>query len=109
MDRRRTLGGLSPGHLNSRATLAPARVAKDGKGMGASGKLPLERALARMSLAGPVMRRSSQYTTAKSSGFKYDPRPISDKGFQQNCIRTIISFLQANNYEHQINAKVRST
>lgn len=101
MDRRKTLAGLSPAQLNSRASLAPGR----GKA-GAAGKLPLDKALSRMSLAGPVARRSSAYTTKASSGVKSDPRPISDKGFQAACIRTVIAYLAAHGFEYAITPKV---
>ncbi|KAI7842998.1 hypothetical protein COHA_003332 [Chlorella ohadii] len=97
MDRRKTLGALAPGQLNARQSLAPG-----GK---AAGKLPLDKALSRMSLAGPVARRSSAYTT-KASGVKQDPRPTSDKGFQQACIRTVITYLAAHGFEYAITPKV---
>lgn len=107
MDRRKTLGALSPGSLNARASLAPGRYAKDGaKAAGWGGKVPLDKAMGRLSLAGPVQRRSSAYTTVKGSGLKSDPRPISDKQFQANCARTIITYLATHNYEYQINPKV---
>ena len=111
MDRRKTLGGLSPGQLNSRASLAPGRVVnKDGKsgwGGGAAGLgKPLDKALSRLSLAGPVQRRSSAYTT-KAPGVKSDPRPVGDKLYQQNCVRTVITFLASHGYEYQVTPKVR--
>ena len=112
MDRRKTLGGLSPGQLNSRASLAPGRVVnKDGKsgwggGAAGPGKVPLDKALSRLSLAGPVQRRSSAYTT-KAPGVKSDPRPVGDKLYQQNCVRTVITFLASHGYEYQATPKVR--
>lgn len=48
MDRRKTLGALAPGQLNARQSLAPGAGGK-------AGKLPLDKALSRMSLAGPVV------------------------------------------------------
>lgn len=104
MDRRKTLAGLSPAQLNSRASLAPGR-ALPSKGGGGGGKLHLEKALSRMSLAGPIARRSSAYTT-KASGLKSDPRPVSDKGFQAACIRTVIAYLAAHGFEYAITPKV---
>jgi kinetochore protein NDC80 len=105
MDRRKTLAGLSPAQLNSRASLAPGRgmAAKGGVAVAAA-KLPLEKALSRMSLAGPVARRSSAYTT-KGNGVKSDPRPVSDKGFQAACIRTVIAYLAARGFEFAISPK----
>ncbi|KAL4420345.1 hypothetical protein ABPG77_006152 [Micractinium sp. CCAP 211/92] len=111
MDRRKTLAGLSPAQLNARASLAPSRGMGGGGKAGvaaAGGKLPIEKALSRMSLAGPVARRSSAYTT-KASGLKSDPRPVSDKGFQATCIRTVIAFLAGHGYEYAITPKVLSS
>ncbi len=55
---------------------------------------------------GPIdPRRSSAFNTAKASGPKADPRPISDKGFQANCIRTIITYLSTHNYPAQVSPK----
>lgn len=70
----------------------------------AAGKLPLDKAMGRLSLAGPVQRRSSTYT--KVAGVKQDPRPVSDKLFQQNCIRLIITYLASHGYEHPVTPKV---
>jgi kinetochore protein NDC80 len=112
MDRRKTLAGLPPNTINSRQSLAPGRILKDAKAAGAwvegnATKVPMDRGLARMSLAGPVQRRGSAYTTVKAPpGLKNDPRPLSDKAYQGNCIRTIISFLATHNYEYQITPKV---
>lgn len=105
MDRRKTLAGLSPAQLNARVSLAPRGMAGKG-GAAAGGKLPIEKALSRMSLAGPVTRRSSAYTTSKATGLKSDPRPVSDKGFQQACIRTVIAYLAAHGFEYAITPKV---
>jgi SMC interacting uncharacterized protein involved in chromosome segregation len=113
MDRRKTLAGLPPNTINSRQSLAPGRILKDVKQAGAwvegtaTKVQPMDRGLARMSLAGPVQRRGSAYTTVKAvTGLKNDPRPLSDKSYQGNCIRTIISFLATHNYEYQISPKV---
>lgn len=106
MDRRKTLAGLSPAQLNARVSLAPRGMAGKG-GAAAGGKLPIEKALSRMSLAGPVTRRSSAYTTSKATGLKSDPRPVSDKGFQQACIRTVIAYLAAHGFEYAITPKAR--
>lgn len=112
MDRRKTLAGLPHNTLNSRASLAPGRVLKDAKAGGAwvegtAMKAPMDRGLARMSMAGPVQRRGSVYPTAKAPpGLKSDPRPLSDKSYQANCIRTVISFLATHGYEYQITPKV---
>lgn len=95
-ERRKTLAGVE-----NRQSLAPGRVVKPATGAG------LDKAMARLSLAGPVQRRSSTYTAAKGApGVKQDPRPVSDKGFQANCGRVIITYLAAHGYEHPITPKV---
>mgnify|MGYP001810872245 CR=1 FL=1 len=106
MDRRKTLAGLSPAQLNARASLAPSRGG-GGKGVacGAGGRVPIEKALSRMSLAGPLARRSSAYTT-KVAGVRSDPRPVSDKGFQAACVRTVIAYLAGHGFEYAITPKV---
>lgn len=106
------LSQLSPAQLNSRASLAPGRVLKGDAAAGRAGgtaakALPLDKALSRMSLAGPVQRRSSAYTT-KAPGVKSDPRPVADKLYQQNCIRAVIAYLASHAYEYQINPKARA-
>jgi kinetochore protein NDC80 len=110
--RRQTLGGLSPNQLNSRVSLGPSRVAKDGKA-GKSGRPSF--AWGPAAPSGPrngnsrlttVPRRSSAYN-GKSSSVKSDPRPVSDKGYQQNCARTIINYLTTHNYDHNLGTKVR--
>lgn len=113
MDRRKTLAGLPPNALNSRASLAPGRLLKDAKPAGTWGegnavKPTLDRAMARMSLAGPVQRRTSAYTTVKAAlpGLKADPRPLGDKAYQANCARTIITYLATHGYEYPITPKV---
>jgi kinetochore protein NDC80 len=116
MDNRQTLAGLSPGQLNARtAAGAPSRLLKDLKaggwgGYGAAGggsKLPLDKVLSRMSLAGPVQRRTSQYVTTKTpAGLRADPRPIGDKSFQQNCVRTVLNYLTTHSYDFPISSKV---
>ena len=67
----------------------------------------VQRGLSRMSLAGPVQRRSSAYTTVKAPpGVKADPRPVGDKGYQASCARQVISFLTRHGYEYQVTPKV---
>ncbi|KAI8114340.1 hypothetical protein M9434_002466 [Picochlorum sp. BPE23] len=64
----------------------------------------------RMSMAGPVQRRSSAYTTVKAPpGVKGDPRPISDKAYQAACARNVMSFLSSHGYEFQVTLKTLSS
>ena len=100
---RQTLGQVSPAQLNSRLSMGPSRIMKDSKT--ASKNMPPRQSLAApgtananrtqpssrvASAGGPPQRRSSAYGKT-GSGIKSDPRPISDKAYQQACIRTIIS------------------
>lgn len=34
-----------------------------------------------------------------------DPRPLSDKGFKEQCVRTIITYLSSHGYEHPVSPK----
>lgn len=106
MSRRQTLGTLSPGQLNSRASLAPGagRVAtKDGAATkGRKSVLPTVERPTAATLA--VDRRSSAFG-GKPSGPKQDPRPLSDKNFLNNCIRTVITYLSTHNYPAAVSPK----
>ena len=48
---------------------------------------------------------SSQYGKS-SSGPKQDPRPVSDKAYQANCIRLLISYLTAHGYDQPLSPKL---
>jgi kinetochore protein NDC80 len=56
-------------------------------------------------------RRSSvggdrrQSLAAPSANTKVDPRPISDKGYQQECIRDLLNYLVNSGYEYPISHK----
>jgi kinetochore protein NDC80 len=64
----------------------------------------------RMSMAGPVQRRSSAYTTVKAPpGVKGDPRPLGDKGYQAACARNVLEFLTSHGYEYQVTLKTLSS
>lgn len=113
--RRKTLGGLSPAQVNVRSSVGPARVTKDGtvsrKTMG-FGRASLAGARgpannlpsSRLGLAGPAPRRSSQ--AGKAAGIKQDPRPISDKSFQGQCIRNLIGYLSTHGYDQPLTPKM---
>ena len=49
-------------------------------------------------------RRSSSYT--KPGGPKSDPRPISDKAYQANCVRVLIAYLSAHGYDQPLAPKL---
>ena len=51
-----------------------------------------------------LQRRSSTFGK-KPLGSKQDPRPISDKGYQQSCARLLIQYLSTHSYEHPVSLK----
>ncbi|KAK9828671.1 hypothetical protein WJX72_001447 [[Myrmecia] bisecta] len=124
MNRRQTLGGLSPSQLNSRQSLGPSRIGKDGKAAKktdalwsgrqslAGGRLPSQAVApaavpskpAPAAAAGAQRRSSTAYS--KPAGVKTDPRPVSDKAYQGNCIRLLIQYLSTHGYDHPISPKL---
>lgn len=115
MNRRQTLGGLSPAQLNSRASFGPSRITKDGKSSKKATVLSGRQSLApkpannsqpnnRLSTLSGVQRRSSTYGK-KTTGPKQDPRPVSDKAYQHDCIRQLIEYLSTHGYEHPVSPK----
>ena len=115
MNRRQTLGGLSPAQLNSRASFGPSRITKDGKSSKKVTVLSGRQSLApkpantsqpnsRLSTLSGLHRRSSTYGK-KTTGPKQDPRPVSDKAYQQDCIRQLIEYLSTHGYEHPVSPK----
>ena len=115
MNRRQTLAGLSPAQLNSRASFGPSRITKDGKNSKKATALSGRQSLApkpagtqqpnsRLSTMSGVQRRSSTYGK-KTTGPKQDPRPVSDKGYQHDCIRQLIEYLSTHGYEHPVSPK----
>ncbi len=109
-DRRQTasvvpLGTISPSALNARKSLGLPRATKESK-LGRKTGL-----ISRPSLAGKLVsgggqpqRRSSTYSGA--SGVKSDPRPVTDKSYQQKLVRTLIQFLTEHGYQHPISPKL---
>lgn len=133
MSRRQTLGPLSPGALNSRANNAAAVTAasrvltgKDGSMQAAALGGTSAPAKGRKSMAPSAMdpnrasvaggagplgasgladpRRSSAFGS-KPSGPKQDPRPLHDKNFLNDCIRTVITYLSTHNYPAAVSPK----
>ncbi len=58
----------------------------------------------RLSTLSGVQRRSSTYGK-KTTGPKQDPRPVSDKAYQHDCIRQLIEYLSTHGYEHAVSPK----
>jgi len=128
--RRQTLGPISPSaaQMNRGGTTAPSRVAATangnaGKGESNGGSNP-QRPSSRKSMLpsdssnnnnnGPLVsgidtRRSSAYNNGgkagNSNGLRNDPRPITDKAFVTNCIRTVITYLSTHGYPAAISPK----
>eukprot|EP00983_Pelagomonas_calceolata_P119029 1160563-Pelagomonas_calceolata.AAC.6 len=119
MSRRQTLGPISPAQMNRGGGTAPSRVAagKDGSNAGQTNgggprsrksMLPtvsdkpqsMQQGLGGGVFAGSIdARRSSAYNNGgKANGPKSDPRPITDKAFINNCIRTVITYLSTHGY-----------
>mmetsp|Transcript_33184 Transcript_33184/g.73361 ORF Transcript_33184/g.73361 Transcript_33184/m.73361 type:complete len:629 (+) Transcript_33184:314-2200(+) len=126
MSRRQTLGALSPAALNSRSMgpMTATRVAagKDGvqgSSLGAGGlaaALTANNAKSRKSMLpttdnrpnaaalGLDTRRSSAFG-GKPAGPKQDPRPLNDKNFLNNCIRTVITYLSTHGFPAAVSPK----
>ena len=115
-NRRQTLANLSPGALNARAGSATGgngaaagagRVSKDAPGgLPAKGRKSLAPGLAveRPSAVGLDVRRSSAFG-GKPSGPKQDPRPLNNKDYLNNCIRTVITYLSTHSFPAAVSPK----
>ena len=108
MSRRQTLGALqalSPSQLNMRSSAAPTRVAKESQqGIKANSRKSMAPTQDRSLMASVDGRRSSAFAS-KPSGPKQDPRPIGDKNFMNNCIKTVIAFLSSHQFPAQVSPK----
>ncbi|KXZ44538.1 hypothetical protein GPECTOR_65g156 [Gonium pectorale] len=105
MSRRQTLANLSPSQLNKSG--APGRAAKDGPPLPAKGRKSIAVGLVAERPSGVPLgldRRSSAFGT-KPSGPKQDPRPLSSKDYQANCIRTVITYLSTHNFPAAVSPK----
>ena len=105
-NRRKTMSGLhGSSGLNARR-MQQGNGKSDVMGPPPCKMESVQRGMSRMSLAGPVQRRSSAYTTVKAPpGVKGDPRPVGDKGYQAACARNVMQFLTSNGYEYQVTMK----
>lgn len=102
MNRRQTLGGLSPNQLNVRAGNAPARVI-EGKPVNS------RKSLAPAKIADALDPRRSSVYGKSASGVKTDPRPIGDKNYMNNCIRVVITYLSSHGYPAAVSPKMLTT
>eukprot|EP00884_Botryococcus_braunii_P005546 jgi/Botrbrau1/14993/Bobra.0018s0093.1 len=119
-NRRKTLAGLSPAQLNSRASLGPSRIVKDTKAPGkavamngrpslAPPRNPANNAPAARTAAGTGAQRRSSTFGSKSHGVRTDPRPLNDKMYQTKCVETLITYLSTHGYDHEISQKMLLT
>jgi len=109
---RTTLGSIS----NKQSSLGAPSVAR--KSMNASGANRMSMAGARKSIGGrqASLGRKSQGartstigntgTTSHASGPRSDPRPITDKGFMNASIRSLLNYLITHNYDSTISPKI---
>lgn len=62
-------------------------------------------AFSRLSSGNPRGSVPSSYG-GKSSQIRNDPRPVTDKQYQQTCIHTLISYLGQHGYDHVLSPKL---
>ena len=109
MSRRQTLGPVSPSALNrgnannAQAVTQATRVQIKEVNAGRMSIAPNEN---RGSLLGPGAmdpRRSSAF--GRPAGPKQDPRPLNDKNFLNECIRTVIGYLSTHGFPAAVSPK----
>eukprot|EP00897_Mesotaenium_endlicherianum_P005743 jgi/Mesen1/5197/ME000258S04289 len=113
--RRSTLAVLSPSQINQAANGPSRQHLQDAKKRLTLGTGPLGQShhgdgsdrLSAGQARAPIPRRSSMYN--KTPQIVSDPRPLSDKGYQQTCIRTLITYLTQHGYDHAISPKLLTT
>ena len=128
-NRRQTLGVLGSNTLNSRQSIGAGRVAKDGdagprKSLGPGplagtgrpslGGRPSLNGGRPSSAAAPgaapgrnsLQRRASIYGAGPT--VRADPRPLSDKAFQNSCMQKLITYLATHGYDRVLSPKLLS-
>lgn len=70
---------------------------------GAAGSGMMSSGRRRSSIGGPGLGGERRQSVQQQQ--KTDPRPVNEKGFQQDCVNKLLSFLQANGYNHPISQK----
>lgn len=109
--RRTTLGGVN---MNARET--PKKLVKQRKSrqsmlprMGRENLLPPSPTPSTASNASRRTMRRSMGVGRQSMGggrvVKQDPRPIQDRAYQQQCIRTLFAYLSKSGYEYPVSLK----
>lgn len=125
--RRQTLGGLSASQINSRQSIGAGRVAtgEGRKSLGASvsagqsffsggGRPSIGGRPSGGSVAGaPTSQRNSLQRRASMYGsgpaVRQDPRPLSDKAFQNACMHKVMSYLTSHGYDRALSPKLITT
>lgn len=123
-ERRQTLGGLSASRMNSRQSLGAGRVAS-GEGRKSLGGAPASTGQSffsggRPSIGGrpsggsvsgtstsqrnSLQRRASMYGAGPA--VRQDPRPLSDRSFQQSCTKKLIEYLASHGYDRSLSPKL---
>lgn len=87
------------------SALAPARVLGKTGRLSIQGPSYLPAGVPNGSKTGLLQRRASFYS-GKSSQPRTDPRPLNDRSFQQECIRTLTGYLLTHGYNVAISTKL---
>ncbi|CAM6097908.1 unnamed protein product [Calypogeia fissa] len=108
--RRSTLASVSPAQLNSRGVGngGPRIGTKLSRGQSVPKQQPHGGAAPRGSGRPSLSRRSSSMY-GKGNQAQVETRPIGDRAFQQDCIRTIINYLTTHGYKNQVSQKILQT
>jgi kinetochore protein NDC80 len=103
VSRRQTLGGLSASQLNSRGAQRVENVKKRASVagvVGQNGTTP-----GRKTPGGS--RRTSIFGWSQQS--KLDPRPLTDKQYLNECVKTLIKYLTTHGYDNPVSPKTLTT
>jgi kinetochore protein NDC80 len=87
------------------SAVAPARVLGKTTRLSIAGPVYVPPGVPNGSKPGLLQRRAS-FHGGKSSQPRTDPRPINDRGFQQECIRTLTGYLMTHGYNVTISTKL---
>ncbi|CAM6100680.1 unnamed protein product [Calypogeia fissa] len=109
--RRATLGMVSPAQLNSRISMGNGG-ARNGTKMARTQSLlgPKQQqapgGAAPRGSGRPSLSRRSSSMYGKSNQTQVETRPIGDRAFQQDCIRSIVNYLIIHGYKNPVSQKV---
>jgi kinetochore protein NDC80 len=122
--RRQTLGAVSVNQGNRRTSVDPSSGGGPPKARPPRGRVSMIPRVGRENLVPPTPPSAAAKQVSSSSGrrnsvggdrrqslvppsgpTKTDPRPVSDKVYQQECIKKLLKFLLESGYEHPISHK----